>query len=82
MKKYIWKIDLNDYMNAIKLAQERGKVEGDNFEEELLAVLKAKQIKPMGTIDTSIEDFIKDAEKQGTKILDMRKFNKKEGDTK
>jgi hypothetical protein len=76
---HIWSISIDDYIEimdeAIILGKERGKVEGDNLEEEFFEIAKNKNKLPkhLGATELNKEELIREYKFNGLNILNLTK---------
>ena len=76
----IWTMSIDDYLTimeeAIVLGKERGKIEGDNLEQEFFEVAEKKgmtnKIKHLGVTDKDIDLLTGDLREKGLKILNPK----------
>ena len=82
---HIWTMNIEDYIiimeEAIKLAKERGKKEGDNIEQEFFEIVEKKKmtdkIKHLGKTEKDIDLLTGDLREQGLKILNLKEEERK-----
>jgi len=67
----IWNITLEDYSEAVALAQSRGKVAGEPFEEEFLEIMEKKGKKPCGNTELTQTELLKEITSHGKKALNI-----------
>jgi len=69
--KYLWNVEIEDIIEAQKLAKNRGKQPGDSYEIEFLEVMENKNKKPFGATELNKEEYIAEQITHGKNILDI-----------
>ena len=69
---YLWMATLEDYFQAVQLAQANGKKEGENFEEEFLMIMQAKGKAPLAETEMTQEQLINTLLDKGINIKHIR----------
>jgi hypothetical protein len=66
----VWNLNLDQYIEAIELAQLRGKKSGESFEVEFFEVMKKYNIKPSGYTELNHNEFINEITSHGQTVLE------------
>jgi len=68
----IWQINADIYLEIYELAVLHGKKPGESMEEEFKAVMKKRNIKPIGNTELTTQELLNEYRSHGTTILDLR----------
>lgn len=69
--KSIWNPTLDQVIEAMELAQARGKKPGESYEDEFFEVMEKYNQKPCGNTELNKEEFLSDLAQRGGNILDV-----------
>jgi len=78
--KHLYSITINMYFEAMELAKKNGKKPGENFETELMQVLKKNDVKSIGATELTTDELVKEYASHDKKVLNIKVD--KEGNTK
>jgi len=76
-KNFLWNITMDDYMEAVELAQKNGVKAGESMEKYLLQVMKKKNKKPLASTNLDIDILTGELREDGLKVLNMSELNRK-----
>lgn len=68
----LWNANIDDIIEAMELAQSRGKKPGDSFESEFLEIMEKKGKKPFSHTEFTREELIADLTQKSYKIFDIQ----------
>lgn len=69
---YVWNLTLDQVLEIYELGKSNGKKPGDSIEDEILVIAKKYNLKPMGATELTTEEYIKECESKGKKVLHIR----------
>ena len=78
--RYLWSLNIDDYMEIVKRAKANGKKAGDSMEEELMQYMKEKDKKPIGATELNMDEMLKEQAYKGLSVLGIE--TSKDGKTK
>jgi hypothetical protein len=67
----IWSPTLDQYIEAMELAQSRGKKAGDDFSKEFFEVMEKYKIKPSGFTELNRDELINEMTSHGQTVAEM-----------
>lgn len=85
--KYLWKLNIDDYIEVVELAKKNGKKPGDSIEVELLEIMEKKGQKHFAATELNRNELLEEYKSKGIKALSVEvnkvgktiyKFNKQE----
>ena len=67
----IWKIEMEDYLNVVKICQELGMKPGDDMTPVFTAYMEQKGIKPIGHNEFSKDELLQQLAEKNGNVLDI-----------
>ena len=67
----LWKIEMEDYFNVVKIAQELGRKPGESMEDIFIEYMKMKGIKPFAHNEFNKDEQLQQLAEKNGPVLDI-----------
>jgi len=67
----LWKIEIEDYLNVVKIAQELGRKPGESIEDVFLAYMEMKGMKPISANEFTKDELLQQLAEKNGNVLDI-----------